>query len=202
MQHSDLQRLLAEQGQQLLRQLYQDSVERQAQAEVADEVVDAHGTQRTRKRTQQRECRQPPSARDLAARARGAATPTVPVLCCPRPPPRGPPSTGIPAHERGRARWSVARHVRTPEQMLALAVAADHQQVIRGRLRVSRWLIPGWLATALLVEGVEVLRRSADQFFDLPFADLGAGERVSVSTVSSKEFFAASRAARRRTSSE
>ena len=55
MQHSDLERLLAEQGQQLLRQLYQDSVDRQAQAEVADEVVDAHGTQRTRKRTQQRE---------------------------------------------------------------------------------------------------------------------------------------------------
>ena len=54
MQHSDLERLLAEQGQQLLRQLYQDSVDRQAQAEVADEVVDAHGTQRTRKRTQQR----------------------------------------------------------------------------------------------------------------------------------------------------
>ena len=54
MQHSDLERLLAEQGQQLLRQLYQDSVERQAQAEVADEVVDAHGRQRTRKRTQQR----------------------------------------------------------------------------------------------------------------------------------------------------
>ena len=55
MQHSDLERLLAEQGQQLLRQLYQDSVDRRAQAEVADEVVDAHGTQRTRKRTQQRE---------------------------------------------------------------------------------------------------------------------------------------------------
>ena len=55
MQHSDLERLLAEQGQQSLRQLYQDSVDRQAQAEVADEVVDAHGTQRTRKRTQQRE---------------------------------------------------------------------------------------------------------------------------------------------------
>ena len=36
----------------------------------------------------------------------------------------------------------------------ALAVAADHQQVIRGRPRVSRWLIPGWLATALLVERV------------------------------------------------
>ena len=59
MQHSDLERLLAEQGQQLLRQLYQDSVDRQAQAEVADEVVDAHGTQRTRKRTQQRELERP-----------------------------------------------------------------------------------------------------------------------------------------------
>ena len=47
MHHSDLERLLADQGQQLLRQLYQDSVERQAQAEVTDEVVDAHGTQRT-----------------------------------------------------------------------------------------------------------------------------------------------------------
>ena len=55
MQHSDLERLLAEQGQQLLRQLYQDSVDQQAQAEVTDEVVDAHGRQRTRKRTQQRE---------------------------------------------------------------------------------------------------------------------------------------------------
>ena len=55
MQHSDLERLLGEQGQQLLRQLYQDSLDRQAQAEVADEVVDAHGTQRTRKRPQQRE---------------------------------------------------------------------------------------------------------------------------------------------------
>ena len=38
MQHSDLERLLAEQGQQLLRSTHQDSVDRQAQAEVADEV--------------------------------------------------------------------------------------------------------------------------------------------------------------------
>ena len=55
MQHSDLERLLAEQGQELMRQLYQDCVEQQAQAEVADEVVDAQGTARTRKRQQQRE---------------------------------------------------------------------------------------------------------------------------------------------------
>ena len=55
MQHSDLERLLAEQGQELMRQLYQDCVEQQAQAEVADEVVDTQGTERTRKRQQRRE---------------------------------------------------------------------------------------------------------------------------------------------------
>ena len=55
MQHSDLERLLAEQGQELMRELYQNCVDQQAQAEVADEVVDAAGKQRTRKRTQQRE---------------------------------------------------------------------------------------------------------------------------------------------------
>ena len=55
MQHSDLERLLAEQGQELMRQLYQNCVDQQAQAEVADEVVDAAGKERTRKRTQQRE---------------------------------------------------------------------------------------------------------------------------------------------------
>ena len=55
MQHSDLERLLAEQGQELMRQLYQNCVDQQAQAEVADEVVDATGKERTRKRTQQRE---------------------------------------------------------------------------------------------------------------------------------------------------
>ena len=55
MQHSDPERLLAEQGQELMRQLYQDCVEQQAQAEVADEVVDAQGTARPRKRQQQRE---------------------------------------------------------------------------------------------------------------------------------------------------
>ena len=55
MQHSDLERLLAEQGQQLMRELYQNCVDQQAQAEVTDEVVDAAGKQRTRKRPQQRE---------------------------------------------------------------------------------------------------------------------------------------------------
>ena len=55
MKHSDLERLLAEQGQQLMRQLYQDCIEQQAQAEVADEVIDAQGRRRTRKRTQQRQ---------------------------------------------------------------------------------------------------------------------------------------------------
>ena len=55
MKHSDLERLLAEQGQELMRQLYQDCVEQQAQAEADAEVVDAQGTERTRKRQQQRE---------------------------------------------------------------------------------------------------------------------------------------------------
>ena len=55
MQHSDLERLLAEQGQELMRELYQNCVDQQAQAEVTDEVVDAAGKERTRKRTQQRE---------------------------------------------------------------------------------------------------------------------------------------------------
>ena len=55
MKHSDLERLLAKEGQQLMRQLYQDCVDEQAQAEVADEVVDAQGRQRTRKRQQHRE---------------------------------------------------------------------------------------------------------------------------------------------------
>ena len=55
MQHSDPERLLAEQGQELMRQLYQDCVEQQAQAEVGAEVIDAQGTERTRKRQQQRE---------------------------------------------------------------------------------------------------------------------------------------------------
>ena len=34
MQHSDLERLLAEQGQELMRELYQNCVDQQAQAEV------------------------------------------------------------------------------------------------------------------------------------------------------------------------
>ena len=53
MKHSDLERLLAKEGQELMRQLYQDCVDEQAQ--VADEVVDAQGRQRTRKRQQHRE---------------------------------------------------------------------------------------------------------------------------------------------------
>ena len=55
MKHSDLERLLAKEGQELMRRLYQDCVDEQAQAEVADEVVDAQGRQRTRKRQQHRE---------------------------------------------------------------------------------------------------------------------------------------------------
>ena len=55
MQHSELERLLAEKAQDLMRQLYQDCVDEQAQAEVADEVVDAHGAARTRTRQQRRE---------------------------------------------------------------------------------------------------------------------------------------------------
>ena len=55
MKHSDLERLLAKEGQELMRQLYQDCIDEQAQAEVADEVVDAQGRQRTRKRQQHRE---------------------------------------------------------------------------------------------------------------------------------------------------
>ena len=55
MKHSDLERLLDKEGQELMRQLYQDCVDEQAQAEVADEVVDAQGRQRTRKRQQHRE---------------------------------------------------------------------------------------------------------------------------------------------------
>ncbi len=55
MKHSDLERLLAEQGQELMRQLYQDCVEQQAQAQVTDEVVDAQGIERTRTRTQRRQ---------------------------------------------------------------------------------------------------------------------------------------------------
>ena len=53
MKHSDLERLLDKEGQELMRQLYQDCVDEQAQ--VTDEVVDAQGRQRTRKRQQHRE---------------------------------------------------------------------------------------------------------------------------------------------------
>lgn len=55
MKHSDLERLLAEQGRELMRQLYQDCVEQQAQEQVAEEVVDAQGAERTRTRRQRRE---------------------------------------------------------------------------------------------------------------------------------------------------
>lgn len=55
MQHSDLERLLAKEGRELMRQLYQDCVDEQAQAQTAEEVVDAEGRPRTRKRQQQRE---------------------------------------------------------------------------------------------------------------------------------------------------
>ena len=55
MKHSDLERLLATEGQELMRQLYQACLDQRAQAEVNDEVVDAQGKQRTRQRTQRRE---------------------------------------------------------------------------------------------------------------------------------------------------
>ena len=55
MQHSDLERLLAKESQELMRQLYQECVDEQAQGQAADEVVDAEGRARTRKRQQQRE---------------------------------------------------------------------------------------------------------------------------------------------------
>ena len=55
MKHSDLERLLAAEGQELMRQVYQACLDQRAQAEVNDEVVDAQGKQRTRQRTQRRE---------------------------------------------------------------------------------------------------------------------------------------------------
>ena len=55
MSHSEWERLLAAEGQELLRQLYQDRVDEQAQAEVSEPVVDAQGCERTRKRPQRRE---------------------------------------------------------------------------------------------------------------------------------------------------
>ena len=55
MSHSEWERLLADEGQELLRQLYQDRVDEQAQAEVGEPVVDAEGSERTRKRPQRRE---------------------------------------------------------------------------------------------------------------------------------------------------
>ena len=54
MKHSDLERLLAEEGQELMRQVYQACLDQRAQAEVNDEVVDAQGKRRTCKRTQRR----------------------------------------------------------------------------------------------------------------------------------------------------
>ena len=55
MKHSELERLLAAEGQELMRQVYQACLDQRAQAEVNDEVVDAQGKQRTRQRTQRRE---------------------------------------------------------------------------------------------------------------------------------------------------
>ena len=55
MSHSEWERLLAEKGQELLRQMYQERVDEQAQAEVSEPVVDAQGTERTRRRQQRRE---------------------------------------------------------------------------------------------------------------------------------------------------
>ena len=55
MKHSDLERLLTSEGQELLRQLYQNCLDQQAAAQVSAEVVDAQGQPRTRQRTQQRQ---------------------------------------------------------------------------------------------------------------------------------------------------
>ena len=55
MSHSEWERLLAEKGQELLRQMYQERVDEQAQAEVSEPVVDAQGRERTRRRQQRRE---------------------------------------------------------------------------------------------------------------------------------------------------
>ena len=55
MNHSEWERLLAEEGQELLRQLYQDRIDEQAQTQVSEPVVDAQGCERTRKRPQRRQ---------------------------------------------------------------------------------------------------------------------------------------------------
>jgi hypothetical protein len=55
MDQSDMERLLAEQGSEVLRQLLQDWVAKRAAAEVPEPVVDAEGRERTRKRVHTRE---------------------------------------------------------------------------------------------------------------------------------------------------
>lgn len=55
MDHSDMERMLAEQGAKVLRQLYEDWVQKRSAGEPQEPVVDAAGTERTRKRTHTRE---------------------------------------------------------------------------------------------------------------------------------------------------
>lgn len=55
MDHSDMERLLAERGADVLRQLYQDWVKKRSGSEPRGPVVDAGGTERKRRRVQKRE---------------------------------------------------------------------------------------------------------------------------------------------------
>ena len=54
MSHSDMERDLGQRGQELLRQLYQGWLDQQAESETDTDVVDAEGTERTRKREHER----------------------------------------------------------------------------------------------------------------------------------------------------
>lgn len=55
MDHSEMERLLAEQGPEVLRQLFQDWLRKRSAAEAEAPVVDAGGKERTRQRVQKRE---------------------------------------------------------------------------------------------------------------------------------------------------
>ena len=55
MDHGDMERLLAERGQEVLRELYQDRLRKRSAAEVQGPVVDAEGGERIRKRVHKRE---------------------------------------------------------------------------------------------------------------------------------------------------
>ncbi len=54
MSHSDMERDLGQRGQELLRQLYQGWLDQQAASETETDVVDAEGTERSRKREHER----------------------------------------------------------------------------------------------------------------------------------------------------